>query len=157
MTKLASAFGEKYQQSAANIRTKSFDLGGHLFKVRVPLSKEVEEMNARIEVVDEDALEARFQKIAEPFFRDRDGVEGIEILDSDVLVDGKSCKDLAKSALQVEQRMVEYVKLLVVENGNLGDISYADIDAEFPFQIQVELISKITEAIQPGYKEARKN
>ena len=83
--------------------------------------------------------------------------EGIEISEDDVLVDGRSCKELAKSAIQIEQRIVEYVKLLIVENGDLNDLTYEDIDIEFPFQIQVELMAKITEVIQPGYKESRKN
>ena len=40
MTRLSSAFGEKYQSNA--LRTKSFELGGHTFKVRIPLTKEME-------------------------------------------------------------------------------------------------------------------
>ena len=67
MTKLASAFGEKYQQSAVNIRTKSFELGGHTFKVRVPLNKEIEEMDARMEICDPDQLNVRYEKMAAPF------------------------------------------------------------------------------------------
>jgi hypothetical protein len=47
--------------------------------------------------------------------------------------------------------------LLVAENGSLEDITYKDIEAEFPMAIQLELVSKITEVIQPGYKDARKN
>lgn len=156
MTKLASAFGEKYQQSAINIRTKSFEIGGHTFKVRVPLNKEIEEMDLRMESCDPEQLKIRYEKMALPFKTDGEK-EGIEILDDDVIVDGRSCKELAKSAIQVEQRIVEYTKLLIVENGNLNDLTYADIDIEFPFQIQVELMAKITEVIQPGYKESRKN
>ena len=156
MTKLASAFGEKYQQSANSIRTKSFQLGDHTFKVRVPLNKEIEEMDARMEVCDPDELDARYEKISAPF--KADGIkEGVEISEDDVIVEGRSCKELAKSAIQVEQRIVEYVKLLIVENGDLNDLTYVDIDSEFPFQIQIELMAKITEVIQPGYKESRKN
>ena len=156
MTKLASAFGEKYQQSAINIRTKSFELGGHTFKVRIPLSKEIDEMNERIETCSEDAVKERFDKIAIPF-KDRTDMEGVVFVDGDILVNDRSCQELAKSALQVEQRVIEYFKLLVVENGDLNDLAYTDIEIEFPFPIQVELVAKITEAIQPGYKDARKN
>lgn len=156
MTKLATAFGDKYQQSAINIRTKSFELGGHTFKVRVPLNQEVEEMDARMSAVDLGKLQARFEKIAAPF-KVGEPTDGVVISEDDVTVEGRSCRELAKSAIEIEQRIVEYTKLLVVENGDLSDISYEDIEIEFPFQIQVELMSKITEAIQPGYKEARKN
>jgi len=156
MTKLATAFGDKYQQSAISIRTKSFELGGHTFKVRVPLNKEIEEMDARMSAVDPEKLQARFEKIATPF-KVGEPTDGVVISEDDVTVEGRSCRELAKSAIEIEQRIVEYTKLLVVENGDLNDISYEDIEIEFPFQIQVELMSKITEAIQPGYKEARKN
>ena len=106
--------------------------------------------------VDPEKLEARFQKIAAPFKVGK-STDGVIVTDDDVTVEGRSCRELAKSALEVEQRIVEYTKLLVVENGDLSDITYEDIETEFPFQIQIELMSKITEAIQPGYKESRKN
>ena len=51
MTRLSSAFGDKYQSQA--IRTKTFALGGHTFKVRVPLSKEMEELQERVNKIDE--------------------------------------------------------------------------------------------------------
>lgn len=156
MTKLASAFGEKYQQSAASIRTKSFELGGHTFKVRVPLSKEIDEINERIENCSPDLIQSRYEKIIKPFL-DAKETESVEILEKDVMVDGRSCFDLAKSAIKIEQRIVEYFQLLVVENGDLSNLTYADIEEEFPFPIQVELTAKITEAIQPGYKDTRKN
>ena len=89
MTKLASAFGEKYQQSAINIRTKSFEIGGHTFKVRVPLNKEIEEMDLRMESCDPEQLKIRYEKMALPFKTDGEK-EGIEILDDDVIVDGRS-------------------------------------------------------------------
>ena len=57
----------------------------------------------------------------------------------------------------MERKITEYIKLLVPENGDLAELTYDDIEQEFPLQIQLELIEKITEAIQPGYKDARKN
>ncbi len=156
MTKLASAFGEKYQQSAVSIRTKSFELGGHVFKVRVPLSKEIDDINHRIENCAPELIQSRYEKIVKPFL-DAKETEGVEFLENDVTVDGRSCRELATSAVKIEQRIVEYIQLLVVENGSLDNLTYAEVEEEFPFPIQVELTSKITEAIQPGYKDTRKN
>lgn len=156
MTKLASAFGDKYQQSAASIRTKSFELGGHVFKVRVPLSKEIDDINHRIENCAPELIQARYEKISKPFLDSKE-TEGVQILENDVMVDGRSCRELATSAVKIEQRIVEYIQLLVVENGSLDNLTYAEVEEEFPFPIQVELTSKITEAIQPGYKDTRKN
>ena len=53
--------------------------------------------------------------------------------------------------------ITEYVKLLVPESGDFENLTYEDIEAEFPLQLQFELIEGIVNAIQPGYKDARKN
>ena len=59
--------------------------------------------------------------------------------------------------MQMERKVVEYLKLLVPETGTLDDLTYEEIEQEFPLQVQLELLEKITEVIQPGYKDARKN
>jgi hypothetical protein len=156
MTKLASVFGESYQKASVNLKTRQFELGGHVFKVRIPLSSDMEAMQERIEKYDEAEAEERFQKMTSGFRKNLD-IEGIVISDDDVIVEGRSTRDLVKTMMTMENRIVEYVKLLVAENGSLEDITYKDIEAEFPMAIQLELVSKITEVIQPGYKDARKN
>jgi hypothetical protein len=59
--------------------------------------------------------------------------------------------------MQMENRTVEFMKLVVPEAGTLDDITYQEIDEEFPFPVQLEMLNKISEAIQPGYKDSRKN
>lgn len=139
----------------SNLRIKSFELGGHTFKVRVPLTKEMEEITARIQEVSDKELQERYEKMTSGF-RNGEKIEGIEITDDDVVVDGRSTKELAKTAIQAEQRVVEYFKLLVID-GDLEGLTYQEIENEFPFQVQLEIISKVSDAIQPGYKEQRKN
>lgn len=151
MTRLSSAFG-----NTGALRVKSFELGGHLFKVRIPLTKELEEMNRRIEDVPQAELDVRYQKMTSAF-RDGDKIEGIEITDDDVIVDGRSSRELASSAIKIERRIVELFSLLVPENGTLEGLTYQEIEEEFPFSVQVEMIGKISDAIQPGFKEQRKN
>lgn len=151
MTRLASAFG-----NTGALRVKTFELGGHLFKVRIPLTKEMEEMNRRIEDAPKDEIESRYQKMTAAF-RDGEKIDGIEITEDDVVVDGKSSRDLAESAIKIERRIVELFSLLVPETGSLEGLTYQEIEEEFPFSVQVELIAKITEAIQPGFKDQRKN
>jgi hypothetical protein len=151
MTRLSSAFG-----NTGALRVKSFELGGHLFKVRIPLTKEMEEMNRRIEDVPQDELDLRYQKMTSAF-RDGEKIDGIEVTDDDVIVDGRSSRELASSAIKIERRIFELFSLLVPENGNLEGLTYQEIEEEFPFSVQVEMIAKISEAIQPGFKEQRKN
>jgi hypothetical protein len=57
----------------------------------------------------------------------------------------------------MEQRIVQFIRLLVAEVGTLDNLTYEDVDAEWPMAVQLEMIAKITEAIQPGYKDSRKN
>ena len=146
--KLSAAFGDTKE-----LRTKYFELGNHKFKVRVPLTKELEDMTARCEAVDEAKFATRYSKATAGF---KEG-EGVEIKEDDVIVDGRSTKELVRSAIKMENRIVEFIKLLVPEQGSLEDITYEDIEAEWPFAVQLEMLEKISEAIQPGYKDSRKN
>ena len=54
-------------------------------------------------------------------------------------------------------KITEYIKLLVPKEGSLENLTYQEIDEEFTLQTQLEIVEKITEVIQPGYKETRKN
>lgn len=150
MTKLTSAFGE-----LSNLRTKTFELAGHTFKVRIPLTKELDAMQERIEKFDQSEFQKRFDKMTSSF-RDTT-IDGVVVTEDDVVIEGRSTKELVQTILQMENRMVEYVKLLIPANGTLDEISYEDIEAEWPTAVQLEVLAKISEAIQPGYKDSRKN
>ena len=154
MSRIQSAFGDSYQK--AHLRTKTFELGGHVFKVRIPLTKEMEQIEEAIEAINPDDLQARYEKMSASF-RTGTVIEGIEITEDDVIIEGRSTKDVVKKIIMMENRMVQFVRLLVPEVGTLDDITYEDIDAEWPMPVQLEMIAKITESIQPGYKDSRKN
>ena len=147
MSKLSAALGNVDQ-----LRVKTFELGGHKFKVRIPLSKQMDEINERTNNVDPVKFQERFDRTVK-------GLEGdhVQRADDDVIVDGRSTKDLVQSAMRFENRMVEFVRLLVPEQGTLDDITYEDIEAEWPLTVQLELISAISDAIQPSFGEGRKN
>jgi len=147
MTKLSSAF--KFNDS---IRVKTFELNNHTFKVKVPLSKELEDIASRISNVTEEEINTRLKKMTSALVKEK--VEGVEITDNDVIIDGKSTKETIVAVAQMERRVVEYIKLLVPESGTLDDLTYQDIEEEFPFSVQIELVKKISESIQPGYKDA---
>ena len=154
MTRLSSALGSNY--ASDSLRTKTFELAGHTFKVRVPLTREMELIQKRIEIIDESDYKTRFEKMTASF-KDSTALEGVVITDDDVIIESRSTRELVKSIMQMENRTVEYIKLIVPEHDNLDDITYKDIDEEWPFQVQLEVLNKISEAIQPGYKDSRKN
>jgi hypothetical protein len=155
MSKFASAFGEKYDSALNQIRTKSFTVGGYQFNVRVPLTVEVTALQERISQVDQDKLQAKFEDMTKEIRKSP--VDGVEVTETDVIIDGKSTRELASAVLMMEQRVVEYIRLLVPVNGTLDDITYEEIEAEWPLSIQMEIVERVNEAIQPGYKDSRKN
>jgi len=140
------------------LRTRAFVLGGQNFKVRVPLASEMEIINKRISEVD---IAKKTEELINPLLEKKDTLESdaIVYLDDDVLVDGKSVKDLARMTAQTEQRILEMVKLLVpeMEGAKMEELTYQEISDEFPFPVQLELMKKIAEVISPGYEETRKN
>lgn len=154
MTRLSSALGSTY--ASDSMRTKTFELAGHTFKVRVPLTREMELIQKRIEIIDESDYKTRFENMTASF-KDSTALEGVVITDDDVIIESRSTRELVRSIMQMENRTVEYIKLIVPEHDNLDDITYKDIDEEWPFQVQLEVLNKISEAIQPGYKDSRKN
>jgi hypothetical protein len=68
-------------------------------------------------------------------------------------------REAAKNKAMTENRVVEYIKLLIPEQPDLSldDLTYEEVEAEFPWTVQIALIEKISEAISPGYKETRGN
>jgi hypothetical protein len=150
MSRIQSAFGD-----SSNLRTKSFELAGYNFNVRVPLTKELDSMQQRIEQFDKAEYQKRFDSMTSSFRSTT--IDGVVVTDDDVIVEGRSTKELVQTILQMENRIVEYIRLLVPANGTLDDITYEEIEAEWPISVQLEIIAKISEAIQPGYKDSRKN
>ena len=163
MTRLSSAFGATYEKVRREIVTRKFELGGFTFKVKVPLVAESDEIYNRINNPDEAQIETIYQTLIAPLLKYKDDPEaaetGFAFLENDVLVQGKSLRDAAKNKAMTEARIVEYIRLLVPENpeNTLADITYADIEAEWPLNVQLALCEKIGEVISPTYKEVRGN
>jgi hypothetical protein len=163
MTKLSSAFGATYDKMRREILTRKFELGGFTFKVRVPLVAESDAIYTRITNPDEAKIESIYQLLVEPLQKFRESSEvtesGFEFLENDVLVQGKSLREAARNKALTEARIVEYIKLLVPEDAEatLNDITYEDIEAEWPLNVQLALCEKIGEVISPNYKETRGN
>lgn len=151
MTRLGAAF-----KNSQDLRVKTFELGGQLFRVRIPLTKEMESIEERIKDVDQAELDKRYEKMVSGFDKSIE-TEGVVFTDDDVIVDGRSTKDIVKIGLQFESRVVEFIRLLVPQEGTLDDLTYEEIDAEWPLSVQIDIVGKIGDAIQPGYKDERKN
>ena len=154
---LASAFGNSIQ----SIRTRSFELSGHTFKVKVPLTSETEAMFERIKLIDDAKAQAHFSNMSKEFFENKEKYaqdKEIEYKDDDIIVKGYSLRETSRNKVITENRVVEMIKLLVPENSefDMASVTYADIEALFPFAIQMELVEEISKVISPNYADSRK-
>lgn len=163
MTRLGAAFGANYEKMRREIITRKFELGGFVFRVRVPLVAETDAIYQRISEPDTQRVDEVYQTLVEPLLKYKNDQEakdsGFTFLENDILVQGKSMREAAKNKVMTETRIVEYVRLLVPENpeNTLADITYADIEAEWPLNVQLALCEKIGEVISPTYKETKGN
>jgi hypothetical protein len=160
MTKFSSAFGDKYQTNRKNLLIRSFELGGHTFKVRIPLVAESDEIYKKVSEPDEETIEKVYQEITKPLRQfENNQTEEFKFTDNDILVDGRSMREAAKNKAITEARITEFFKLLIpeMEGVTLEDLTYADIEEEFPISVQMQIVEKIGEVISPTYREARGN
>jgi len=170
---LSNKLGKSYEQvkAVANIKTITVDLGDVKFnlRVRIPLKKETEEIAARIVSPSEERIKKCFDRFAAPIQKTieeggkdfleaiNNGKETIKVLDDDLIIDGKSVKQVANFAAIEETRIEEYFHLLVSENGEAINETYEEITAEFPeFAVKV-ILETIENAIRPDYKTVKKN
>jgi hypothetical protein len=151
MSKLSLALGKKYEENRLSVLTRQFELGDHTFKVRIPNVNEIESIYNYFKTPNENEVEKDYQAMT----KDLRGIEGIEEKDNDILIDGRSMREAARNKHILKYRIVEYFKFLIPETGSLEDLTYEDIDAEFPLAIQLTLVEKINEVIAPDYKETR--
>lgn len=154
MNQFANALGKDFLKNKDMVRTRTFSMGGHTFKVKVPLTVEFEAMQKRIAEVDDKKVEQYYKEIAEPLLV---GGDKIEIQENDVLVDGRSIREAAKNKVQMQTRITEMFKLLVPEEKgfDMETITYEMVEELFPFPVQVQLIEKIGEVISPAYTETK--
>ena len=154
MSKLGSALGKKYEENRLSVLTRSFELGDHTFKVRVPSVSEIEAIYNYFKTPNEEKVELEYQKMLKEF----DGLkekEGVEIKDNDMVIDGRSMRETAKNKHILQHRIVEYIKFLIPETGSLEDINYEDVESEFPLSVQMTIVEKINEVISPEYKDIK--
>jgi hypothetical protein len=154
MSKLGSALGKKYEENRLSVLTRSFELGDHTFKVRVPSVQEIEAIYNYFKNPNEEKVEQEYQLMIAAFENIKDQ-EGVKVKDNDFIIDGRSVRETAKNKHILQHRIVEYIKFLIPETGSLEDITYQDVETEFPLSVQMTLVEKINEVISPDYKDIK--
>ena len=154
MSKLGSALGKKYEENRLSVLTRSFQLGDHTFKVRVPSVQEIEAIYNYFKNPNEEKIEEEYQLMIKAFENLKDQ-EGVEVKDNDFIIEGRSIRETAKNKHILQHRIVQYIKFLIPETGSLEDIIYEDVETEFPLTVQMTLVEKINEVISPDYKDIK--
>lgn len=154
MSKLSSALGKKYEENRLSVLTRKFELGEHIFKVRIPSVQEIEAIYNYFKNPNDVEVEKAYQDMVKSIDL-KDVQEGVEIKDNDIVIEGRSMREAAKNKHVLQYRITEYIKFLVPETGSLESLTYADVEAEFPLAIQLTLVDKINEVIAPDYKEIK--
>jgi hypothetical protein len=170
---LAKKLGKQFEQVKDDIQIKkiSIDLGDVKFdlKLKVPLKKEMEQINTLIFSPPKEKVDAAFERISAPMRQtlEEGGEEFIKALntnkqsvtvtDDDLIMDGVSLRQVAQYQAIEEIKIEQYFHLLVSESGNAVDESYEQICAEFPEFVIKEIVQAIQAAIAPDYKNAKKN
>lgn len=160
MNQFANALGKSFLENKDMVRTRSFSMGGHTFKVKVPLTVEFESMQKRIAEVDDSKVEKYYQELTadlEKYKGNTDSTIKCEWQDNDVILDGRSMREAAKNKVQMQARITEMFKLLVPEEKgfDMATITYEMVEELFPFPVQVQVIEKIGEVISPAYTETK--
>ena len=158
MTQFAQAFGSKFNKD--DLRVRNFEMNGHTFKVKVPLTIEFEAMNERMKKADSEKIDKYYAELTKGFLDHKEEFPeelGIVFEENDILIQGRSMKEAAENKAVTEARIVELFKLLVPEEKgfDMATITYDMIEELFPFSIQMEIIEKISDAISPTYKDSR--
>lgn len=147
MSKLREALGKKYEENRLSVLTRKFELGDHTFKVRIPNVAELEVIYNYANNPNEEKIEKEYQNLISEFKNKE--------IDGDVVIEGRSMREAAKNKHVLQHRIVEYFKFIIPEVGSLDDLTYEDIESEFPLAVQLTLIEKINEVISPDYKDTR--
>lgn len=160
MNSFANALGKEFVKNKDLVRVRQFVLGGHTFKVRVPLTVEFEAMQVRMKAVDEEKVEKYYAELTAEMPRMQAEMPAdtkVEITDNDVVIDGRSMREAARNKLIVENRITEMFKLLVPEEQgfDMQTITYSMIEELFPFPIQMQVMEEIAKVVSPNYQESR--
>lgn len=158
MNNLANALGKDFVKKKEAVRIRTFELGGHTFKVKVPLTAEFEVMQQRMKEIDEAKVEEYYKELVKDLEKHRKTPkDGVEFKENDILLDGRSMKEAARNKLIAEQRITELFKLIVPEQDgfDMNTITYPMIEELFPFPIQMQVIEEISRVVSVQY-EAQK-
>jgi 6-pyruvoyl-tetrahydropterin synthase len=158
MNQFANALGKNFNKDS--LRTRSFEMSGHTFKVKVPLTAEYEAMLESIKIIDDNKVNQYYLDLSKEFINNKEEFEKQEdvvFTDNDILLKGTSLRETAKNKSILENRILSLIKLIVPEEESfdMSTITYDMVEELFPFSVQIQLIEEISNVISPAYKTTK--
>ena len=158
MNQFANALGKSFIKDTLRIR--SFDMGGHTFKVKVPLTAEYENMLEAVKIIDDNKVNQYYDDLSKEFINNKaefEKQEDVVFTDNDILLKGTSLRETAKNKAILENRILSLIKLIMPEEEgfDMSTITYDMVEELFPFSVQIQLIEEISLVISPSYKTVR--
>jgi len=158
MNQFANALGKSFNKDTLRIR--SFDMGGHTFKVKVPLTAEYENMLEAVKIIDDNKVNQYYDDLSKEFINNKaefEKQEDVVFTDNDILLKGTSLRETAKNKAILENRILSLIKLIMPEKEgfDMSTITYDMVEELFPFSVQIQLIEEISLVISPSYKTVR--
>jgi len=158
MNQFANALGKSFNKDTLRIR--SFDMGGHTFKVKVPLTAEYENMLEAVKIIDDNKVNQYYDYLSKEFINNKaefEKQEDVVFTDNDILLKGTSLRETAKNKAILENRILSLIKLIMPEEEgfDMSTITYDMVEELFPFSVQIQLIEEISLVISPSYKTVR--
>lgn len=143
MSNFAKAFGKEFADNKDAIRIKEFELGGHTFKVKIPLTAEYEAKMLNNKKPSQELVDKYYKELSEKYANDADFTE-------------EKMREASKNKAVTELTILSMVQMLVPEEDfDMQTVTYDMVEELFPFSVQMELIENIAEVISPSYKTTK--
>ena len=158
MNQFANALGKSFNKDVLRVRT--FEMGGHTFKVKIPLTAEYESILESIKIIDDNKANQYYDELSKEFINNKlefEKQEDVLFTDNDVILKGTSLRETAKNKVLMENKILALIKLIVPEEEgfNMSTITYEMVEELFPLSIQIQLIDEIGNVISPSYKSIK--
>jgi ribosomal protein S17E len=143
MSNFAKAFGKEFADNKDAIRIKEFKLGGHTFKVKIPLTAEYEAKMLDNKKPSQELVDKYYKELSDKYAGDADFTE-------------EKMREASKNKAITELTILSMVQMLVPEEDfDMQTVTYDMVEELFPFSVQMELIENIAEVISPSYKTTK--
>lgn len=138
---------------------KTIAFAGHDLEVYVPTRSELMALDAKCQSPPEELVTERYDRLTQAVFRNsKPDDDGIKITDDDVLVQGRSLKQIALWSAISELRERAMIGLIGFKEGeDVFALGYDEISETLSETEIRDLVAAVETVVRPDYKAVEKN